>query len=799
MKKRRCNHCQLNYDENILIKEHSNDEELYFCCKGCQGIYHLLKDEGLDSFYEKLGSSQMLSPPKESSNFDKFDLESFQKRYIKKSDDGFNEVDLIIEGIHCSACVWLNEKILHQQDGIVEASVNGASHKAKVLWDPEIISFSKIIQIINSIGYNAYPYDVSEKNVREKAVKKEYYSKLLVGVFATLNIMWLAVAKYAGYFTGMKLDVKLIISFAEFALATPTLFYTGIIFYKGAYFGVKNRIINMDFLIATGASLTYAYSLYAMLSGNGETYFDSVTMIITFVFAGKYLEILTKKKASDRLDFLGSSMPTEVRVLKGDSLEFVHVLEVKVGDIVELLAGDRAVIDGVIVKGSGSFDNSSLTGESELVFLNENMEVLSGSLCVDGVIRYRVSRPYKESLLSKIISTIEDSMSKKPRIEELANQISGYFSIAILFISFLTFCFWYFKLGSFEEALIISIAVIVVACPCALGLATPVSTLVGIGVGAKNGILFKKATYLELMAKSKTIILDKTGTITVGKPKVVSCEIAPMCDIGLLTALLESSNHPVSKGVLDYLKESNLFVKPKDISAIKEIKARGIEAKHNDIEIFGGNATFLNEHGIESLSPLGTHYQMAQNGVLVATFILKDKPKKDAKKVIKALKKEGFRIIMATGDNKEAAIKIAKEVGIDEVHHSLLPQDKAQLIKKYHPVIMVGDGINDSLALLKSDVAIAMGEGADTALNSSDVVLLESSLSSLLKAVLLSKRVYKTIKQNIGFSLIYNLFTIPLAVLGFIIPLFAALLMSLSSIIVTLNALRIKLDRRDYE
>ncbi len=793
MQKRRCSHCHLEFDEKVLVKDNSFKNGVkYFCCKGCQGVYHLLKSEGLDNFYEKLGNTK-LDPAKEDlGDVQKFDLEGFRQKYIKQK-EGFNEIYLIIEGIHCQACVWLNEKILHQKNGIVEASINQTNSKAKIVWDNDTIKLSQIILAIRSIGYNAYPYDPSMQEVQANATRREYYSKLLVGVFTTMNIMWIAIAQYAGYFTGMKSDVKSILNFAEFVLATPTLFYTGSVYFKGAYYGIKNRYINMDILVATGASLAYIYSIYAMFSQKGEVYFDSVTMIITFVFAGKYLEVLSKKKAVDRLDSFNGSIPTEVLVLRDNEKILLGTQEVKIGDILEIKASEKIVIDGVITSGEGSFDTASLTGESAPLFLKKNDKILSGYVCLDTVIRYRALKDINSSVLSKITSLLEDSMNKKPKIQKLADVVSGYFSTVILLLCAGTFLFWFFGGNSFERSLIVAISVIVIACPCALGLATPVSTLVGLGLGAKKGILFKEAAFLETMAKCDVLMLDKTGTITVGKPEIVDSLYLKEFDKSLLYSLVKNSTHPISKAVASFFKMQDI----EELQEIKTIEAKGIKARRGDDVLVGGNLNLLKDEGIkaqEYFRNFSTFY-FAVNGEVVAVFALEDTPRIDAKEGIEAIKKLGIKVAMLTGDNEAVAKKIAKEVGIEDFYALLLPSDKANIVEKSQKdgkkVVMVGDGINDALALAKSEIAITLGSGTDIALSVSDVVLMNDTFDSLYFAFKISKKTYRIIKENLFLSFLYNSITIPLAMVGFVIPLFAALSMSLSSLLVIGNSMRI--------
>ena len=795
MPKRCCDHCHLTYDSAVLLEDLTFTEPKYFCCKGCQGVFHLLKDEGLESFYDKMGKQTIEPPLFPQEGVEKFDLDGFKEKYIKEK-DGLYEISLIVEGIHCAACVWLNEKVLHQTEGIVEATVNGTNNKAKILWDPELIALSAIIEKIRSIGYNAYPYDPRLQEDKANAARREYYSRLLVGIFATMNIMWIAIAQYAGYFTGMRQDIKSILNFAEFVLATPTLFYTGWVYYRGAYYGLKHRFITMDFLIATGASLAYGYSIYAMFTRTGEVYFDSVTMIITFVFTGKYLEVLTKKRAVDTLDSMTGSLPTEVTVCSNNEKLLVHVNAVKEGDIIELRPGEKIVIDGVLLAGEGSFDESSLTGESEPVLKESGAIILSGSICLDSVLRYQATGTQKSSMLSKIVALLEESVGKKPRIEQLANTISGYFSLAILSIASATFIGWYVGTGVFETALIVAISVVVVACPCALGLATPVSTLVGLGVAARRGVLFKEASFLESMAKSTVLILDKTGTITEGKPRVIQEEIFCDFDRNILYSLLQSSSHPVSRGVLTYLEEKEEILQEYVLSNAKAVEAKGVEAWYGQQRVVGGNGRLMHDVGLTCNETGGTHYWFAIDGVLCAKFVLKDRPRANAKASIDKIKSLGIKVMMLTGDNAQAAMEIALEVGIDTYKHSLFPQDKAAIIDTLHEhqevVVMAGDGINDALALSRSDIAISLGSGADVAVNVSDIVLLNDSLKSLEDAFVIARRTFAAVKQNLGFSLLYNTVTIPLAVAGYVIPLVAALSMSLSSLVVIMNAMRIK-------
>lgn len=568
-----CTHCNLTFSEDVMIIE----DEHYFCCKGCQGVYHLLNSQGLDTFYDKLGDTKLQPASPINGDLEKFDLEGFRNKYVKIDEDGLYTINLIIEGIHCSACVWLNEKVLHKTKGVLEASINYTNNKAKVVWDPEIVALSKLIETIRSIGYNAYPYDPKLQEERAISTRKTYYTRILVAVFGSMNIMWLAIAHYAGYFSGIQQSFKDILNVAEFVLATPVLFYSGWIFFRGAYYGYKNNIVNMDTLVASGALSAYIYSIYAMITQRGEVYFDSVVMIITFVLVGKYLEVLSKKSAVDTLDGLMGSTPTEVTLLKDGVKSLVSVENILVGDMIELKPGEKVVIDGEVTWGKASFDESSLTGENEPIYKKQGDSILSGSLCLDSVLHYQATADASNSMLSSIISLLEESITKKPRIEQLANTVSGYFSTTILIIALLTFVGWYFYVDSFETALIVGISVIVIACPCALGLATPMATLIGISIAAKRNILFKEARFLETMAKADVLALDKTGTITEGKPSVVGIQTFKDFEPHLLYALVSTSNHPISKGIQNYLEQNYTHLMPITLSNIRSMEAKGLK------------------------------------------------------------------------------------------------------------------------------------------------------------------------------------------------------------------------------
>jgi Cu+-exporting ATPase len=791
-----CSHCHLEFNEDVMIQ----DGEHYFCCNGCQGVFHLLSDEGLDAFYDKVKGVKLAPPTQQYEDSKNFDAPAFYDKFVKTTEDGFSEVSLIIEGIHCAACVWLNEKALINMDGVVATNINYTNNKAKIVWDDEIIKLSQIIDMIRAIGYNAYPYDASLQEVKANQERKDYYLRMAVAIFATMNMMTIMVAQYAGYFSGISANIKHILNIGEWVLSTPVLFYSGWPFFKGMYYGFKTKTVNMDTLVATGALLTYIYSIYITLTRSGEAYFDSVTMIVTFVLVGKFLEALSKKSIADTLDIMSRNLPSDVKVVQDNKIVTKNVNDVEVGSILLISAGDRVALDGKIIEGNGTFDESSLTGESEPIYKSIGDTIISGTVSIDADIKYKVMKDYAHSTMSNIVSLLENAMNNKPKIQQLANKLSEYFSSIILLLAAFTFVGWYFYSSDFEESFMIAISVIVIACPCALALATPVATLVGLSIASKKGILFKEAAQLETMANANILTLDKTGTITQGRPEVVHEEIIEEFDNSLLYSLLLNSKHPIAKAVADYIYDENLQCF--ELQSLKNISSQGITAMYDGKMLAGGNAKLMKTIGIYVASNSeNSEFYFAYDGKLLAKFELFDMPRADAKDAIKQIKKMGIDIIMLTGDHKQSAQKVASLVGIEKFESELTPQEKACYIDKLHEsnniVVMAGDGVNDILALASSDIAIAMGNGSDIAIEVSDVVLLNDTFSSLYDSFSVSKRTFRMIKQNLWLSLVYNAITIPLAMAGFIIPLIAAISMSVSSLLVVGNSLRIKLGYKD--
>ena len=504
---------------------------------------------------------------------------------------------------------------------------------------------------------------------------------------------------------------------------------------------------------------------------------------------------MSKKSVADTLDIMSNHVPSSIKVVEDGKIVAKNINDVKVADLIVVGSGERVALDGVVQSGSGNFDESNLTGESEPIYKQADDKIISGTISIDADIRYVATKDFAHSTLANLVSLLEGAMSKKPKIQMMANRLSEYFSAVILSFASVTFLVWWLWPHSFETSFMVAISVIIIACPCALALATPVATLVGLGIASRKGILFKQAAQLETMAKTTILVLDKTGTITQGKPKVVSREIYGDFNVDLLYSLVQNSKHPIANGVCEFIQRDEMHNIA--LEDVKQIPSLGISATYEGKILLGGNAKLMLQNSLHvSTQREYSEFYFAYDGKVVAKYELFDTPKEGASEILGNIKALGIKLVMLTGDHEKSARKIAQEVGIEDFAYELTPEQKSLYINALHEtknvVVMAGDGVNDILALASADIGIAMGNGSDIAIDVSDVVLLNDSLHSLYDAIKISRKTYFMIKQNLLISLLYNAITIPLAMAGYIIPLIAAISMSFSSLLVVGNSLRIR-------
>ncbi len=725
------------------------------------------------------------------------------------------KIDLDITGMHCQSCVTLITKKLEKEPGVSYVNVNLTTEKATVNFDESKVSEEKIIQDIEGMGgYKAKiitnkpenkDYEERKRKANLKKLKNLFLFSLIFAVPAFIIgmvLMWV----------GIEIPYR---NYILFFLATPVQFIVGAGIYKSAFNALKNKTANMDTLIAIGTSAAYFYSVYVIFfNPMGDQYFEAAAVLITFVMLGRYLESIAKGKTSEAIKKLMNLSPKIATVIRNGKEEKIKVDEVIVGDIVIVKPGERIPVDGVIIEGATSIDESMITGESMPVEKGKGDTVIGATINKYGSFKFKATKVGANTTLSQIIKLIEDAQGKKAPIQRFADKISAYFVPVVILISIVSFLIWFFLVGkSFEFSLIIAVSVLVIACPCALGLATPTAIMVGTGKGAEKGILIKGGDALETAHKLYAVVFDKTGTLTEGKPKVtdiISVNGMGENEILKLSASIEQhSEHPLAQAIVQRSKEEK--IKLEEIKNFIAIPGQGVEGTFKGKKLMVVKPEYIRK--ISSLKEYDKNIsQLEEDGKTVVVAILNkkilgfiaiaDTPRKDSIQAVKELQKKNIFVYMITGDNKRTANAIAKQIGVNHVIAEVLPEDKSKYVKKLQAkgkVAMVGDGINDAPALAQADIGIAIGSGTDVAMETGNIVLMNNSTLDVVRAINLSKITIKKIKQNMFWALFYNSMGIPIAAgllypfTGWLLsPIIAGGAMALSSVSVVLNTLAMK-------
>ncbi|WP_424565524.1 heavy metal translocating P-type ATPase [Tepidibacillus fermentans] len=717
------------------------------------------------------------------------------------------KVELDIFGMTCAACSARIEKGLNKMPGVYSATVNLAMERAVIEYNADEVDLDDFIKKIRDLGYDGKAHEDEQigESAKEKELRKKR-NKLITSAILSLPLLWTMLGHMGAMFLvpGFMMN-----PWFQLLLATPVQFYIGYQFYHGAYSALKNGSANMDVLVALGTSAAYFYSIYGMIVGTHQLYFETSAILITLVLFGKYLEALAKGRTSDAIKKLIDLQAKTAMVQRDGEFIEVPIKEVVKGDIVMVRPGEKIPVDGEIIDGFSSVDESMLTGESIPVDKKIGDTVIGATINKHGTFKFKATKVGKDTALAQIIKAVEEANSTKAPIQRMADVISGIFVPIVVAIALLTFLGYYFFVDpyNFEHALVNAIAVLVIACPCALGLATPTSIMVGTGKAAEHGILFKGGEHLENAKKINAIVLDKTGTITKGEPELTDTIPVNASEeelLQLVGSVEKSSEHPIGKAIVKGMEDKGIPLLP--VSDFEIIPGKGLKAKVNEVMVYIGTRKLISELGlsIETIEEKMARFEeQGKTVVLAATetrilglIAVADTVKHDSKEAIRKLKEMGIKVVMITGDNQRTARSIAEQVGVDEIRAEVLPEDKAKEVQKLkdqgYIVAMVGDGINDAPALATADVGIAIGTGADIAIEAADVTLIGGSLKGVADAIYISKQTLKNIKQNLFASLFYNSISIPVAISGLLAPWIAGAAMALSSVSVVLNSLRLK-------
>lgn len=759
-----------------------------FCCRGCRGAWLIIRGAGLNSFYSRRDREQGTLKDAYSSQYDP----DYLQRFVTQTENGA-EINLIIDGIRCASCIWLIEKILLQTPGVVSARVNFATHRLLLCFDSEQTSAAQLCQQLSRIGYLPRPFSQDELRNSMDRERRSMLFRFGTAVFLSMQLMGFSIALYAGYFKGIDQQTRMLLQVLAAIVTTPVVFYSGYPFLRGAWYAFRNLAPNMDLLVAIGSLTAYSYSLFALLTGR-EVFFDTAAMIVTLILAGRLFESGARHKASAGIDRLLQLTPAFATRLIDNIPMSVDSRILEPQDLIQIAPGDRFPVDGQVISGTSEVDEAAVSGEAIPVLIDVGDSVKAGTQNLNGTLIVQVTAKATDSFIARIGRLVEQAQTRKAPIQALADRISAIFIPTVLLIALTTF----FLNGADQAALLNAITVLVVACPCALGLATPTAVMVASGRAAEEGVLFRGGDSLEAASQLDVLAFDKTGTLTQGQPKVVTIRSRGDENEFLRTAasLEAGSKHPLAQGIVAEVNRRQIDYVA--VSDVKQVPGRGLVAQ-KDL-LLGGTAEFLKEHNISvpalPCDEATSDVHFAQRGEYLGSISLLDLQRTEAAEALLAIKRHGYLTLLLSGDNPQSVERVSEILGIDAWQAALTPDDKTREIERLrnngHKVLMIGDGINDAPALAAATLSSSIIGSSDIALEQAQLLLTRPNLLLLPWALSVAQKTMSIIRQNLLWAFSYNLIAIPLAATGKLLPVYGATAMALSSIGVLLNSLRLK-------
>lgn len=807
-----CYHCGQAVPEAVDFQVEIGGTTRPMCCPGCQAVAQAIADNGLDDYYrsrDALPESPREALPAALDQLALFDHADFQKSFVKARGEHEREASLLLEGITCAACIWLNEQHLGHLPGVTAIDINYATRRARVRWDERQIRLSDILAAVAAIGYRAYPYDASRNEELARKERRDALWRLWVAGFGMMQVMMYAYPVYIAD-GDMTPDIEALMRWASLVLTLPVVFYSSAPFFRHAWRDLCLRRVGMDVPVALGVGAAFLASAWATLIAAGEVYFDSVTMFVFFLLGGRYLEMMARQKAVSVTEALAKLLPAFAQKMPDfpvdRSTTQCMVADLQPGDHVLVRPGDVIPADGRVVDGSSAVDESLLTGESSPVARACGDLVTGGALNTASPLVVRVEQVGEGTRLSAIVQLMERAAVEKPRIVELADRVAAYFVSALLLVALLVALAW--SVIDPERALWITVSVLVVTCPCALSLATPIALTVGAGALARDGLLVTRCHGIETLARATHFVFDKTGTLTSGRMRLLDMcatggESAVRCQ-ALAAALEHASEHPVARALCQAGAGAGLAA-----SGIESVAGQGLSGVVEGRRYRIGRPEFAlalssapwPEAATRWLAGGDTVIALADASGCLALFRVGDELRPEARCLVDALQQAGKTVVLLTGDAPGVAQRIAGQLGIADVRAGVTPEGKHACVQALQAegavVAMVGDGVNDAPVLAQAQVSVAMGGGAQLARTQADFVLLSENLDHLRRGVRRARKSLRVIRQNLWWSFAYNFVALPLAVAGYVTPWLAGIGMSASSLLVVLNSLRIQRLEKD--
>ena len=789
-----CFHCGEENPPRSIFQVKINGVMQQMCCPGCEAVAQTIVDSGLTSYYDHRSETAMKGQaliPEELSQLEHYDIVQIQDDFVIHNNE-FNEITLTVEGITCAACAWLIEKQLRFLPGLIFINVNTTLSRAVIKWDDQQIKLSSILKEIHKIGYKAYPFQVNEQEAFYTRQAKSYLRRVGLAGLATMQVMMFAIALYADFFSGMEEEFIHYFRWVSFILATPVLLYSAQPFYVNAWRNIRNMTLGMDIPVSIALLGAYVASAYATIMGSGEVYFEAICMFTFLLLLGRLLELRARRKASETSSNLLRLLPSmAILVENKDSQEQQSLVPAKtltIGQIILVKAGEGIPVDGTIIDGLSNIEESMLTGEHLPVSKGLNAPVFAGTVNITSPLMIRVDKLANNTLIADIIHLQDNAQLNKPRIEVLADTISRYFVGALLLVATFTYIGWSFVAP--DQAFWITLSVLVVTCPCALSLATPTALTCATAKLNKQGVLIKKHHVLETVNGINHIVFDKTGTLTKGNFSLLETQVYSHYSIqdciDLASQLEANSEHPISLAF--HKKQQNNIA----LSDVINTPGQGLQANYQGKVLKLGHAFFCATDIVINSKELIIYLTL--DGQLIATFELGDELRASANDIITHCHQNNINTTMLTGDISLKSEEVCQLLKINNLFKGVTPEGKLQHLQElqqHDKVMMIGDGINDAPVLSGAHVSVALASGTDIAKNSADVILLGEDLNKLATLNKIARKTTRIIKENLAWALGYNIIILPLAVLGHVPPYIAVVGMSLSSLIVVSNSLRL--------
>ncbi|RJG40151.1 heavy metal translocating P-type ATPase [Motilimonas pumila] len=790
--KRACFHCGEAVPANSQFQVDIDGAPRQMCCPGCEAVAQTIVDSGLTSYYQhrtETASRFDNLVPEALQQLDLYDVAEVENDFVQQ-DKQHKQVLLSIDGITCAACAWLIEKQLRTLPGLDFINVNTTLHRATVRWHGEQLKLSEILANIAKVGYQAHPFEPDEQEKIYKQQVKAYMRRIGLAGIATMQVMMFAVALYADLFTGMEEEFRQYFRWVSLLLATPVLLYSAQPFYFNALRNIRNRTLGMDIPVSIALLGAFIASTYATIMGTGEVYFESISMFTFFLLLGRMLELRARRKAAESGNNLAKLMPKMAWLVDNEQVTHVPAKQLQAGQVILVKPGETLPADGHIIEGKSSFEESMLTGEHMPLLKTVADTVFAGTINIDSPVKVALDKVGQHTLISDIMRLQDSAQADKPKIEIVADHISRYFVGVLLIVSVVTYVSWYVIAP--EHAFWVTLSVLVATCPCALSLATPTALTCATAHLNRMGVLVRKGHVLETLAKVDHFLFDKTGTLTRGEFQVVNTNAYEGWQtaqvLSLASALEQHSEHPISLAFKPYLDASQT------VTGVNNHPGEGIEGQYQNQRLTLGTAAFC-KHNPGPIQSDNLVVYMCLQGKLIAEFELADKIREDAQASLQTLHDAGIETSLLTGDSSAQGNIVATQLGLHHVHTGLTPAQKQQQVQGLQQqgqlTLMVGDGINDAPVLSQAHVSVAIGSGSDIAKNSADVILLGERLNKLQQTRDLAIKTKRIIWQNLAWSLGYNISIVPLAATGHVPPYIAVLGMSLSSVIVVSNSLRL--------